>query len=414
VRRHLSTAEWLRHPWRSSTATSLARRGGGGGPAEAAHGSLAESAANRVFGRRGRRVLRWSGKAQRAALAAELRCADVVAAEDRDRVVGGKRATAWSGWSTTARAARGELAAARAAIRADRERGVAIHDHARGRAATVLAHLLLLVDAVALLVVFGLLLNLDWADPGVPELGTACAFALFGAGVQAKLAVVVGERIWVWRVASAHPDTEHDPAEEFPPRGPVLVLLCLLLGLIGAGAAASIFLRIRYEGQLVDQVGVASVVGLVLAGCAVAAPWVLVLQHAFDGSPTTRLVAGLTAVVHRADVERARGLRRADRAIADARSIDARMRRERARIDLRVERHLLRAHRTVLLARSCAGNGQVVAKQAHPACPMLDTALEQSAGALVQAQAIREAVAGTGGPADERFGREEALVRREW
>ncbi|OLR91349.1 hypothetical protein [Actinokineospora bangkokensis] len=376
---------WWVRPRRAGAVEFLVRSGGAGGPAE----QVRFEGALRGLGWRGRRVCAWVGGTLRAVRAVELHCADALAAEARVRGRGE--------WTGTAAQAQGELRATRAAIEEERGRGIGLHDQVRGPWGTLVSYLLLLVDAVALLVVFGLLLNLDWADPAPAAAVTAVAFAVFGAVVQAELAVEVGRRVWRWRVDSAYPDREHDPAADFPPRALVLGVLCLLLVLVSAAAAASVFLRLRYEGELVDQVGVASVVGAVLAGCAVAAPWVLVLRHAFDGSPLTRRARLLGGVVRRADREWARALRRADRAVGRARARDARAVRVRERVGLAARARLRRERRVVLLARACAG-GPPLEELSTPGCAVLDTALAQSAEAVLAARALRASLTGRAAP----------------
>jgi len=69
---------------------------------------------------------------------------------------------------------------------------------------------------------------------------------------------------------------------------------------------------------------------MVLAGRAIAAPWILAQQEAFDGSPLTRRAGALSRVVQAGAAERVRALRRADPAIAKGCRLDARPARVRA------------------------------------------------------------------------------------
>ncbi|GLZ42426.1 hypothetical protein Acsp05_60500 [Actinokineospora sp. NBRC 105648] len=401
----------MRRPITAATATFLAR---GADHGELALESRGLARAARLVHRRARRVGAWSGRASAAAIRATDLCTRALAADDRERVVGDARhATAATGWAISARAARPLLDETLRRIDHEVSAGVTTHHQSRGRAMTVVAYVLLVVDAVALFTVFGLLLNIDWTAPAAVPLVTAAAFALFGAGVQAKLAVELGRRVWAWRASAAPRD---DDVDEFPPRGAVVGLCAVALFGVSVLAALSILLRVRYEGVLAEQVGVATVIGLALAGCALAAPWIIVAHEAFDGSPLTRLAGALTRVVTAARAERERALARADRAIARARALDDRARRERARLRLRVGRCYLPAHRVILLARD-------LARAAVPSQPpdteppssalpirlpvdeaALTVALAQSGTAIAEARAARTAVTSTLSPPAERIG----------
>lgn len=420
--RHLPLSMWLRHPVHSGAVAFLARRG----PqdhAEIEHEAHGQAAASRVVGRRGRRIGRLCERSMTAAIRATRHLEIALIADDRPHVLGGKRsarhANAEKGWSATGRTARRDLVSTLRTIQRDQDAGVTVHQHSRSSMVTAFAYVLLAVDAVALFAVFSLLLNIDWAAPATAPLVTAAAFSVFGAGVQAKLAVELGKRIWSWRVASAHrvPDglDPHDPAEEFPPRGFVVAVSATVLGLVSVFAALSILLRVRHEGELVGQVGVATVVGLVLAGCAIAAPWILVQQEAFDGSPLTRRAGALTRIVQAADGSRYRALRLGDRDIAKARRLDARARRHYGRVELRVGQCYARRHRAILLAREL---GSVDIPSPRPdstppraALPIrvpvdlgyLTTALDQSDSAIEEARAARAALTARLSPPAERF-----------
>ncbi|WP_169735485.1 hypothetical protein [Actinokineospora inagensis] len=333
--RSLPLSMWLRHPLVAASATFLAQ---GDEHGELAHEVNSLTRAAKLVDRRSRRLGRWSRKACRAAGAAATHYAAAAAADDKVRVMGGSgHTTAARGWAITAREARPMLADTLRRIDEEVAAGITAHHQSRSRVVTVIAYLLLAVDAVALFTVFGLLLNIDWTNPAPAPLITAVAFSLFGAGVQAKLAMELGRRMWTWRLARQD--------------GPIVGWSVVLLFTVSVFAALSILLRVRHEGELVGEAGVATVVGLALAGCAIAAPWIIVQQEAYDGTPLTRRAAALSRVVDRAARNHDRCLRRADRSIARALSLERRGSREYARVVTRIGRYYVPAHRTILLAR---------------------------------------------------------------
>ncbi|GAA1837668.1 hypothetical protein GCM10009836_15480 [Pseudonocardia ailaonensis] len=174
-----------------------------------------------------------------------------------------------------------------------------------GHLVRLLGHLLLLVDTAALVVVFGFLLNLDWAAPQPADLVTVVALAVFGAAVQALLAVRLGRRLWAWR----HADPDADPGEEFPPRAGVVLLAAGLLTVLAALAAVALYVRVTVEATLADAGPLGVTLGALLAAAALAAPWCVVAQEAYRHSPEQRERRAATAAVER--VERRRGRLRA-------------------------------------------------------------------------------------------------------
>ena len=116
-----------------------------------------------------------------------------------------------------------------------------------------------------------------------------------------------------------------EPDAEFPPRGVAALLLSGLLVLVGGLAAGGLFLRVHVEGAAADAGPLASVLGLVLAASAVAAPWCLVADEAYHPSPDARFLRSAGRVLDRVDRRRRARLRRARR-LLDA----ATRRRDRA------------------------------------------------------------------------------------
>jgi hypothetical protein len=145
---------------------------------------------------------------------------------------------------------------------------------------------LLLIDAIALVIIFAFLLNLDWHRPDPANLVTAVALALFGAAVQAVLALHLGRRLWAWR----HTDPDDDGATEFPPRSAPILLGGGLLGVVSTFAAGAIFLRVQREGVVAEAGPLATALGLVLAASAIAAPWCLVSDEAYAPGPGQRML----------------------------------------------------------------------------------------------------------------------------
>ncbi|SER47113.1 hypothetical protein [Actinokineospora terrae] len=381
--RHLPLSLWLRHPVVAANATFLARGTENG---ELAHEVRGLGRAGRLVHRRSRRLGRWSKRACSAAAASTAHRASALAAADTTRVLGfSYHTTAARGWAISATEARPLLAATLRTIDEEVSAGVTTHHQSRSRLITAIAYLLLAVDAVALFTVVALLLNLDWAAPQPAPMATAVAFSLFGAGVQAKLAVELGRRAWTRRVGGGE--------------GVVITWTAVLLLVVSGCAAVSILLRLRHEGDLVDQTSVATAIGLVLAGCTLAAPWIIVQQETFDGSPLTRRAATLTRVITRADAEHHRHLRQAHRHLTRARRLTARVHHEHDRALARAARYYLPAHRTILLSRSLAGPSPD-----HPLSPTapgtglpirlpvdrtpLTTPLDQARAAVAEAEAL--------------------------
>ncbi|MBM7769930.1 hypothetical protein JOD54_000134 [Actinokineospora baliensis] len=390
--RHLPLSMWLRHPIVCANATFLSQ---GAEPGELAHEVRGLTKATKLVHRRSRRMGRWSAKACLAAAAAMASFRLAAAAADKTRVLGGAHhTTAAKGWAISARQARPLLSETLRRMDEEVAAGVATHHQSRSRVVSAIAYLMLAVDAVALFTVFSLLLNIDWTS--TPAVTTAVAFSLFGAGIQAKLALELGRRLWTWRMARTG--------------GSVIAWTALALLAVSACAAVSILLRVRYEGAEIDQAGLATALGLVLAGCALAAPWIIVQQEAYDGSPLTRRAGALTRVIRRACAESDRGLRRAERSLTRARALEARLRREHARVLARITRYYLPAHRTILLARD------LVARPNDHGLPIrlpvdqtpLTTAVDQARAAVARAEAARP---GSGLAGDDRVGHGPGRVR---
>ena len=209
---------------------------------------------------------------------------------------------------------------------------------------------LLLADATALLVVIGFLLNIDWARPDPATLVTVVALSLFGAAVQVVLALHLGRRLWAWRHAD-HPDAV---GREFPPRSAVILLGGGLLTTISTFAAGAIYLRIEREGNLADAGDLAGALGLLLAACAVVAPWILVADETYGPGPEARLVSAAGRILARAERRRRRQDRRARRRLAAAARRLSQADWLLADTVHRVGRDHLVAHRTLLAARGLA------------------------------------------------------------
>jgi hypothetical protein len=222
-----------------------------------------------------------------------------------------------------------------------------------GRMLRLVGIALLLVDALALVIIFAFLLNLDWAAPDPANLVTAIALALFGASVQAVLAVHLGRRLWAWR----HTEPDDDAPPEFPPRSAPIVLAGGFLAVVSAFAAGAIHLRVQHEGAVVEAGALAGALGLLLAASALAAPWCLVADEAYAPGPDARALRLSSRVLGRVDRRRARLQRRVRGRLARA----AR-RLTRAEWLLAVAMHRVgaarvEAHRTLLDARAVARPG---------------------------------------------------------
>lgn len=217
-----------------------------------------------------------------------------------------------------------------------------------GHLLRLLGHGLLLIDTVALVVVFGFLLNVDWAAPQVVDLVTVLALAVFGAAVQALLAVRLGMRLWVWR--HADPDTEDRP-EEFPPRSGITLAAAGLLAVLAVFAAVALYVRIEVEAELAEVGVLGTALGLLLACSALAAPWCVVAQEAYRSSPEHLTRAAAATVVRRADARRRRWTSRSRRRLdcAIRRRLRAAALRESAR--RRCLAHLLGDHEVILRGR---------------------------------------------------------------
>ncbi|MCP2268660.1 hypothetical protein LV75_001147 [Actinokineospora diospyrosa] len=393
--RHLPLSMWLRHPIVSANATFLSQ---GAEHGELAHEVRGLTKATKLVHRRSRRMGRWSAKACTAAAAATASCRIAMAAENKTRILDGSHhTTAAKGWAITAGQARPLLAETLRRIDEEVSAGITAHHQSRSRLISAIAYLLLAVDAVALFTVFALLLNINWTS--TPEVTTVVAFSLFGAGIQAKLALELGRRLWTWRVARTG--------------GAVITWTAVPLFAVSACAGLSILLRVRHEGAQIDQAGLATALGLVLAGCAVVAPWIIVQQEAFDGSPLTRRAGSLTRVIARAGKENDRNLRLADRSLTRARRWEARLRREHTRVLARVARYYLPAHRAILLGRELAmtqpGPRAVPIRLPVDQSP-LTTPLDQAHAALTTAEALRVGRPGLGLAGDDRVGQRRGRV----
>ncbi len=312
-----------------------------------------------------RRMDRLAGRAVAAAAAAERLAAEAEYVDRRRYVVGSRRphwirftTTATTGFAVTLREARRDAARLNAQIDEETLLGASVHLHTRSRLVVLIAYALLLVDAVALFSAFAYLLNIDFADVDWSRLVTAAAFSLLGAGVMAKLAVELGRRVWAWRVSNALGDAG---AGEFPPRSAVVAAGSVTLSTLSVLSGVSIFVRIVSEGSFADSAGLAATVGLVLAVAATAAPWILVQQEAYDGSPATRRLAGLTRVDAQAEAERIAARRSAVARLAAARRALGAAQRLGWLIVQRVGGCFVGPHQLILLAQSVCGRETVPA-----------------------------------------------------
>jgi hypothetical protein len=228
-----------------------------------------------------------------------------------------------------------------------------------GRVLRVVGVGLLLVDALALVIIFAFLLNLDWARPDPANLVTAVALALFGATVQAVLALHVGRRLWAWRHTDPDDGADEGAPPEFPPRSAAVVLGGGFLAVVSAFAAGAIYLRVQHEGTLVEAGALAGALGLLLAASALAAPWCLVADEAYAPGPGTRALHAGSRLLGKVDRRRARLERR-----VRGRLVRAARRLVRAEWLLAVALHRigvaqLAVHRTVLDGRAVAWPGAV-------------------------------------------------------
>lgn len=241
---------------------------------------------------------------------------------------------------------------ARERIDRDTEAGLTVHLTHYGRVSLGVAVAMLAADALALLAVFAFLLNLNWAAPDPADLLTAVALALFGAGVQAEIAVVLGDRLWARRNAAAAAGRDDPPGEEDPAPGPVIGVLAVALLVLGTLAALAVRARIIAEGALADAAAVAEPLGLVIAAAMVAAPWAIVAHRAFGASAGCRREAGLAQVVSDHQAAWFRERRDRDRAARAAARWAGRVQRWSDREVARSARPYRPAHAAILLARS--------------------------------------------------------------
>ena len=385
-RLRLPASFWLRHPLLARKIMQLALLTGAPenteGQEVARYGpqSSAELETESHGLRRANRRTRWllnridrrTQRCLKAAARAEQLAQQALRSGERFHVVGGRRRKPWrhirttaaEGFAVTPGEALTEAAEVHRQIQDETRLGSSIHLNCRSRAVVLIAYLLILVDAVALFTVFSFLLNIDWNQIDAPRLTAAVAFSLFGAGVMAKLAVELGRRVWAWRVSAVAGELG---GEEFPPRSLVVIAGGVSLGILSVLSGASIFTRLQYEGTLADASGLAITVGLVLAASAAAAPWILVQQEAYDGSVATRTLAGLSAVVAQADVERRAARRGAEVSLAAAQGDLAWNQRKAWHIVQLAGQSYLKPQQVILLARSLWGRDGVPASIDIPA-----------------------------------------------
>jgi hypothetical protein len=245
----------------------------------------------RGIARRAPRVHRSAEAGRRHVRRARARLAELALADGRLVVLDGRPLTVGQ--------LRKRLTSVGAAVDADSS---ARRLDRNGRVLRVVGIGLLLVDAIALVIIFGFLLNLDWHRPDPANLVTAVALAFFGAAVQAVLALHLGRRLWAWR----HTDPDDDGAVEFPPRSAPILLGGGLLGMVSTFAAGAIFLRVQREGVVADAGPLATALGLVLAASAIAAPWCLVADEAYAPGPDRRVLLAGARVLVRVDRHRRR------------------------------------------------------------------------------------------------------------
>lgn len=206
---------------------------------------------------------------------------------------------------------------------------------------------LLLIDTIALVIVFAFLLNLDWLRPDPANLITAVALALFGAGVQAVLAVHLGRRLWSWR--HGEPDER-----EFPPRSAAVLIGGGALAVVSTFAAGAIFLRVHGEGVLADAGSTATALGLLLAASALVAPWCLVADEAYGAGPDVRELRAGSRILAADSRRRDRIRRRVRRLLRRAEARLARAEWLMAAALHRVGAAQRRVHGTVLDGRALA------------------------------------------------------------
>ncbi len=297
----------LLHPWRTARAAALAAAD----TRDALEVEEETRAAARAERSCGGRRLAWlvsrQARAARAALGYRGELSDIDEHVYRLGARHRRRYRRWRGSiditrgeAVTARDAERQRAIAHETIMRDHDAGLTLHATRLSRVAAVVGYALLLADALALLSVFAFLLNLDFLRPDPADLITAVALSVFGAGVQAELAVLLGSRLWAVRSVAAtdvSQESRQHAGLESPPRSWVVGMLSLLLALTSVLTAASIFARIMVEGGLADASALAAVLGATLAGAALAAPWIIVAQRAFDGSVLTRRLGHLSEIV---------------------------------------------------------------------------------------------------------------------
>jgi hypothetical protein len=250
---------------------------------------------DRVIVRRAPRIRRVAAAGQRRVGRARALLGDLALADTRTVVLDGR--------SMTVEQLRERLVKVGATVDADRS---ARRLDRSSRLLRAVGLGLLLVDAVALVIIFAFLLNLDWARPDPANLVTAVALAFFGAAVQAVLALHLGRRLWAWR----HTDPDDDGATEFPPRSVSILLGGGFLALVSTFAAGAIFLRVQREGAVAEAGSLATALGLVLAASALAAPWCLVADEAYAPGPDHRALRMGGRILARLDRRRCRIERR--------------------------------------------------------------------------------------------------------
>lgn len=355
----LPLSMWLRHPVRAGMACYLAEQydSDPGEQFELEHEAYGLAAANRLIHKRSGQIARIAGRGMRTATRAHLHCEVAVAALDRARPMPGRVAAPIT---VTARQCQRKLAELAVVL----DRGVFdgpagrwALEPVRTRGSAALAMLLQLVAGAALFSAIAFLFAGVGSALGAPA--AAALVAVFVTAVQLRLATALGGWLWVVR---------HDapPPGGRPPRllliGPCAVLLALLSGL------CAVAVGVRVLGDLPAGVLTATVAAA-LACCVLAAPWILVLHGATDGSPLTRRASALSRVVGAARREQWQALRRADRDIASARRTHARMQRDLCHVRLLVGNCYLRPHRTILLARGLAGLAELPGADIDPTAP---------------------------------------------
>ena len=354
---------WLRHPLRAAMAHFLAGQydSDPGEQFELEHEAYGLAAANRLIHKRSGQLARIAARGMRTATRAHLHCEVAVAAPDRAQPMPGRVAAPVT---VTARQCQRKLAELTAVLDRggfDQGAGRRALEPVRTRGSAALAMLLQVVAGAALFFAVAYLFAgvRDGVRDDVTAPVTAAVVAVFVTAVQLRLATALGG--WLWAVRHDAPT-----AGGRPPRLVLLVPCAVALAALSGLCAAAVLLRVLAD---LPAGALTTTVALALSCCVLAAPWILVLHRATDGSPLTRRASALSRVVGTARREQWQALRRADRDIASSRRSHARLQRELCHVRLLVGNCYLRPHRTILLARGLAGLAELPGPEIDPAAP---------------------------------------------